>query len=295
MKISVVMITYLHENYISDAITSVFNQKGDFEIELIVANDNSPDHTDLIIRKFIKRCPGNFSMKYLKRENNMGMMANFLDALSQATGNYVALCDGDDYWTDPLKLKKQVDFLENNVDYVLSFTKSKEFYQDKHVLIETKYPLYIDNLDFHDLLVGDWFIRTATIVFVRDRLNLDFLKRLEYSADYFIQLLLMNEGKFHFLNETTSVYRRHRGGISNSSKDLFLIRRVWFCDNLILFNKHTNYKYNEIILIRIKQVEIEILDFAFLNLKVKYFYLIKVNNLRSITKHFVKRINNKFF
>ena len=123
--VSVVMMTYGHENYIRQAIEGVLMQNCFFEVELIVANDCSTDKTDLIIKDIIQNHPRGNWIKYHHHEKNVGMMPNFIFALHQATGKYVALCDGDDYWTDPLKLQKQVGFLEENEEYVLCFHKIK--------------------------------------------------------------------------------------------------------------------------------------------------------------------------
>ena len=293
--VSVIMITYGHENYIRQAIEAVLMQVCNFEVELIVANDCSPDKTDEVIKEIRKNHPKSSWLKYIKHDKNIGAMSNFIYSMKEARGKYIALCEGDDYWIDPLKLQKQVDYLENNEKYVLSFTKSMELFQDEMSLIETIYPKEIKELNFQELLSHDWFIRTASIIFRKNKFDHTFLYKLQYSADFFLQLLLINTGKFHFLEDITSVYRHHSGGISNSSKKLFLKRRIWFCVNLKKLNKHTDYKYNQIILDNIKKIEIDILDYAVLNFKFKYIYLIRLSNINSIIKHFKKRIKNKFF
>lgn len=292
--VSVVMITYNHEKFIQQAIEGVLMQEYIGQIELIIANDHSPDDTDAIINKIIKEHHHGSWIKFTNHTTNIGMMANFIWALEQANGKYIALCEGDDYWTDPLKLQKQVDFLESNNEYVLSYTKSMELFQDNENFINTIYPQKLGELDFQKLLSEGWFIRTATIVFVKNQLDFSFMQGLEYSADYFLQILLINKGKFHFLNETTSVYRRHPGGISNSTAGLYLERQVLFCKNLKLFNEYTNFKYNKIILDNIKKIEINMLDFAVLNFKFKYMYLVRKRNFICIIKHFKKRIEKKF-
>ena len=121
MKVSVSMPTYGQENYILDAIKGVVSQQYDGEIEFIISNDNSPDQTDEIIENYLKNTdiPNNISIKYIKHENNIGAIPNFAWTLQQSSGKYIAICEGDDYWTDPLKLQKQVDFLEENEEYTM--------------------------------------------------------------------------------------------------------------------------------------------------------------------------------
>ena len=111
------MVTYNHEKFISEAIEGVLIQQTNFSFELIIANDASTDGSDKIINEFIANHPKGNLIKYFKHEKNVGMMQNFTFALGHCKGKYIALCEGDDYWTDPLKLQKQVDFLEANEDY----------------------------------------------------------------------------------------------------------------------------------------------------------------------------------
>ena len=110
-KVSVCMITYGHEKYIREAIDGVFMQETNFEIELIIADDASPDGTKEIIASICKNHPKGNSIKYFRQDSNIGMMPNFVFALTKSEGEYVAVCEGDDYWIDSLKLQKQVDFV----------------------------------------------------------------------------------------------------------------------------------------------------------------------------------------
>ena len=123
--LSVIMITYKHEGFIAEAIDGVLMQECDFEVELIIADDCSPDKTSLIVSKYIETHPKGQWIKYTRHEHNKGMMPNFIFALEEAKGKYIAMCEGDDYWTDPYKLQKQVDFLEQNEEYNIVFHKVK--------------------------------------------------------------------------------------------------------------------------------------------------------------------------
>lgn len=291
--VSVVMITYAHENYIEQAINGVLMQVCDFEVELIITNDCSPDKTDAVIIDIIKTHPKASWIKYIRHEKNIGMMPNFIFTLKEAKGKYIAMCEGDDYLTDPLKLQKQVDFLEKNEEYVLSFTKSMELFQDKGGLFETTYPQNIENLNFQELLSHDWFIRTATIVFRKNQLDLTFLNKLKYSADFFLQLLLISKGKFHFLEEITSVYRRHSGGISNSKSIVYLERRLQFMENLKILNKYLDYTFDKAIIKEIRKVKIGIFDFAILNRHFEYFRFIKYYEVLPLIFHLINRFSSK--
>jgi glycosyltransferase involved in cell wall biosynthesis len=291
--VSVVMITYAHENYIEQAIKSVLMQECDFEVELIITNDCSPDNTDAVIMDIVKTHPKASWIKYIKHKKNIGMMSNFVFTLKEANGKYIALCEGDDFWVDPFKLQKQVEFLEKKFDYVMSFTNSYEYIEVENVMIPTEYPKNISNLTFSKLLDSGWFIRTATILFRKDQLDLEFLSKINYGADYFIHLLLINQGKFHFLNETTSVYRHHIGGISKSNSAVYLERRFQYISNLQLLDNYFERKFHKEIGNEISNVRINIFDFALLNSHFQYLKKLKIIEILPLLYHLQKRLINK--
>ncbi|MCF6185625.1 MAG: glycosyltransferase, partial [Bacteroidales bacterium] len=115
MTVSILMLTYNHEKFIAQAIESVLMQKVSFNYELIIGDDCSQDNTQKIIREYQKKHPD--IIKPVLRTKNIGANNNFVDIFKKATGKYIALLEGDDYWTDPNKLQKQVDFLEANPEY----------------------------------------------------------------------------------------------------------------------------------------------------------------------------------
>src|ERR1035437_6654292 len=112
--VSVIMITYMHENFIRQAIESVLIQETKFRFESIIADDCSPDKTPEIVNEIISTHSKGYRIKYFRQKENLGMNSNGIFALSKCIGKYIALCEGDDYWTDPYKLQKQVIFLETN-------------------------------------------------------------------------------------------------------------------------------------------------------------------------------------
>jgi glycosyltransferase involved in cell wall biosynthesis len=122
LMVSVVMITYGHEKYLKQAIEGVFMQVTNFEIELIISNDCSPDNSQIIITDLLSNYKGNVKVNYTNHLINIGAISNFNYSVNQCVGKYIAICEGDDYWTDPLKLQKQVDFLEANPTYGLVCT-----------------------------------------------------------------------------------------------------------------------------------------------------------------------------
>ena len=136
--VSVVMITYNHEKYIQQAIEGVLMQQVNFPVELIIADDASPDQTESIVNKIIAEHTNGHWIKYTKHITNKGMNHNFLWACQQAKGKYIALCEGDDYWTDPYKLQKQLDFMEANPSFGLVATHTSDYYQAKKIFSKTR-------------------------------------------------------------------------------------------------------------------------------------------------------------
>ena len=206
LLLSVVMITYNHENYIKEAIDGVLMQKCDFDFEFIIVNDFSSDNTNSIIISSIKNFKSNIRIKYVSHPSNMGMIPNFIYGLNQAKSKYVAYCEGDDYWTDPYKLQKQVDFVEKNTDYVMCFTRYKIFYEEDKMF-------KLGGLNYNKKYLLKDFMHanhaaTATVVF--RNMNIDFnLLKSGPLGDWLLYNLLLKHGDAYYLNEVTSVYRRH--------------------------------------------------------------------------------------
>ena len=122
-KLTVVTTTYNHEKYIEKCIKSIMSQKTNFKYKLLISDDYSTDKTRKILRKYENKYSDKIEVIY--RNTNLGAMKNFIETLNLVHSQYVALCDGDDYWTDPNKLQKQVDFLEKNSKYTVVFHQTK--------------------------------------------------------------------------------------------------------------------------------------------------------------------------
>lgn len=117
--LSVVTITYNHEPYIAKCIEGVLMQKVNFPIEFIIAEDCSTDGTRAICEDYAAKYPN--LIRLVTSESNVGALNNEKRAMLAARGKYIAFCEGDDYWTYPLKLQTQVDFLDAHLDYSVCF------------------------------------------------------------------------------------------------------------------------------------------------------------------------------
>jgi glycosyltransferase involved in cell wall biosynthesis len=220
--VSVCMIAYNMELYIREAILGVLMQEADFEFELVISDDNSTDNTQEIIKDLIKNHPQGHLIKYYKQKKNLGMLKNYLFAFEKCYGKYLSICDSDDYWTDHKKLAKQVEFLESNKDYVLSFHDSKKI-DSKGREIQNSIEDYIKrDLCFEDLSKAVYPIPTASVLF-RNDIGLEFpeVYRNGTNHDSFLFILISQFGKLHFQrNVGPSAYRIHSKGTWSSRSKL---------------------------------------------------------------------------
>ncbi|MBE3141066.1 MAG: glycosyltransferase, partial [Thermoplasmata archaeon] len=118
-KVSVLMITYNQEQYIGQAIESVLAQRVNFAYELVIGEDCSTDGTREICGTYLERYPEKIHLH--RRGKNLGIVPNFVQTFAECRGEYIAILEGDDYWTDPYKLQKQIDFMVSDTDCTLVF------------------------------------------------------------------------------------------------------------------------------------------------------------------------------
>lgn len=211
-KISILCITYNHDKFIVETIDSLLEQKTDFQIEIIIGDDCSTDNTVLEIKKYLKN---NNNIKLIERSQNIGFMNNFIDTYNQCNGKYIAICEGDDYWTDNNKLQMQVDFLENNNDYVLTHTNVFTF-NNKNNLCQLK----PDSYKYENNIYNKNEISTLTAVF--RNFNIDFSEKWSQfmMADWPLWISLSEKGQFKYFDKKTGVYRINETGIwQNGWKD----------------------------------------------------------------------------
>ena len=215
VRVSVCMVTYNQEKYIAQAIESVLMQKTDFKFRLIIGDDASTDGTTEIIKQYAKKYPD--IVKPIFHEKNVGAANNSICLYNCARTEYVAICDGDDYWIDEYKLQKQIDFLDKHRNCSICFTKVKVFYEDNpnyeeivpdNKILRKRYLTAVD-------LLGYNFITTVSVVW-----RWKFISGLPewYNehltpGDLCMSLIHARDGKIGFLDEVTSVYRRHKKGV----------------------------------------------------------------------------------
>jgi glycosyltransferase involved in cell wall biosynthesis len=211
VKVSVCMIAYKHEAYIRQAIESILAQDVDFAIELVIGDDCSPDGTAAICEEFAQRDP---RVRLLPRERNMGVMPNFTRTLLACTGQYIAVCEGDDYWTDPLKLRKQVAFLDSHHDFAGATHQSMIITNNQPVRVFKEGVAH--TLGTKDLIGGRLF-HTASVMFRRPVLDLFSQAPLVLSCDRLLNICMAFTGKVHYSDECMCAYRVHGAGMSSNA------------------------------------------------------------------------------
>jgi len=214
--LSISMVTYNHEKYISEAIEGVLLQNTDFRIKLFITDDKSPDQSAIICQQYADKYPDLIDFECFSE--NKGMMENWqynLNKCIQSGADYIALCEGDDYWTDPLKLQKQVDFLEENQEFGMVCTDYHKYYQEsgKYKYNCFKFDKYKDEVKFEDYVFDRSTIGTKTVV-LRRSLLVDYTKEvldnlnMEFNVgDTPLWLYVAIKSRIKVLKDVTAIYR----------------------------------------------------------------------------------------
>lgn len=209
--VSILMITYNHEKYIRQALDGILMQKVDFTYEVVIGEDCSQDNTRAILLEYKEKYPDR--IRLILHEKNVGIGKNLGAVQRQCDGKYVAICEGDDYWTDPYKLKKQVSFLENHPEYIGTAHKIQvvdeygNFKKDSSSITFCQDEVYTIKHVEKGLLPG----QTATLVYrnllINDLTAMDALENCNAIGDRKIALYLALNGNIYCFNEVMSHYR----------------------------------------------------------------------------------------
>ena len=209
-KVSIVSTTHNQEGYARQAFDSFVAQQTDFPVEIIVADDASTDATPSIIREYTDRYPRLF--RPIFRAENVGLNGNLTGALSAARGEYVALCEADDYWTDPLKLSKQVAFLDQHPKTAVCFHPVRVIWEDGYAK-DSEFPPFRLRVNLSvDALLMINFIQTNSVVYRRLE-RYDDIPADVMPLDWYLHVRHAVHGEIAMLPDTMAVYRRHSKGM----------------------------------------------------------------------------------
>ncbi len=240
-KVSVCLIVYNHEKFLKQALDGILCQKTTFDYELIIGEDCSTDSSREICLEYQKKYPK--TIKLLLPKFNLGPQKNVIQTISAAQGEYIALIEGDDYWTGENKLQLQVDLMEKHLEAALSYHEVEVIDEDG-VNRASPYSKLLDKATFRDV-INSWFIPTVSILFRKSCLpEFPIWLQKAFGLDVALTLLISLHGNILRLPNKHAVYRQHGGGISKRKgflnkavlRHLFILKRI---------NEYSNKKYDK--------------------------------------------------
>lgn len=234
MKLDIVYISYNHAPYVTDALDGIIMQQlpSDIEARVIIADDCSTDGTMDVIKEYEHKSP--FPFVYLEANHNIGMLENYRRVFRSIEGDYVAILEGDDYWTDPLKLQKQILFLSTHPECGMCYTDcsvlgGRKGHTDSILSNKTN-----RRFDTNDPIRIDEYFANLTWVFRKEMIQYFVLP--DYCTD--IPLLMFYEMCLHTkigcVDENTGVFRVHSNSVSNNCGE----KRYWFRKGFFLLSEH---------------------------------------------------------
>ena len=213
--VSISCMTYNHKVFIRQCLDGFMMQRCSFKFEVLIHDDASTDGTQDIIREYETRYPDIIKPIYQKENQySKGIDPSLKYNAPRIKGKYIALCEGDDYWTDPYKLQKQVDFLESHPDYVMCSHRFNQYIQDKNLLEEEKNLTFQGaDYDLKNLIGGKWLTQTLTVMYRRSALDLKEYESYGMSMDIILFYALLKNGKGYCFPDIMATYRLHGGGV----------------------------------------------------------------------------------
>ena len=227
-KISATVFTYNQEDTIRQCIDSILMQKGNFDMEIVIAEDCSTDHTWDICKEYADKYPN--LIRLLPNTHNLGIFPNWIRMVKACTGDFISGLAGDDYWCDEYKLKKQVQFLLAHPDYGFVTTDAYRYYVRRNKMVSGIAPAFdapdgiVKSFYFNPGYQGGVYVMPITQMIRRELLDLvdfdEMLRRKLPVEDYPMQAIWSQHTKFgHIPNEITSVYRVYDKSASFISVD----------------------------------------------------------------------------
>ncbi|MFM6948333.1 MAG: glycosyltransferase family 2 protein [Aquirufa sp.] len=293
-KVSICVITYRHEKYFEKCIESILAQKVNFDYEIIIGEDHSPDQTAIIVQKYAKLFPE--KIKAYIRPENIGAKFNFLHCFFDCKGEYIVHIEADDYFTDENKLQTQVDYLDSNQQVSACFHNAQIVYEDN----TNRKSEYINSSDQKNLTETKdffiqketWFMATASVM-----MRKKYVKTLPEwflnckSGDIPLYVILTENGPIAYINKVMSVYRKNLNGLSytdHTHSINFIENRIYMYSNL---NEYTHQKYKK----QIKAILSDYYRMAISCKEVKDNFFKKIYYLSKAYKQVPPRNKNELF
>lgn len=267
MKVSVYCLVYNHGKYLKSALDGFVNQKVNFPFEVIVHDDCSTDNSAIIIKEYADKYPDIIKPIY-QRENqySKGISIKRTYIAPLVKGDYVAVCEGDDYWNDELKLQKQVDFLDNNLEYIACVHDTLQENQNDGTTFRMFNFGQDKDINLEDILKGKCF-HTSSVLY-RSKMIYSyppFYEAAKSFGDVQLAIDLSLNGKIKYFDTVMSVYRHGTVGSWSYRNECDFQSRASsyksYMDMLISVNEYTDYKYAKIVDFYIDKYDINRLSF----------------------------------
>jgi glycosyltransferase involved in cell wall biosynthesis len=239
--VSVCVATYNHESFIKQTLSGILSQKTNFDFEIIIGEDCSIDQTASLISEYKNKFPSIINV--ITSERNVGHIENYCRIYKAARGKYIAVCDGDDYWTNDEKLQMQVDFLEGNLSYSACAHNSiiiNENDQKKGLYCHFKGDMKFNLSGF----IKENMIPTSSVVF-RNHINDEFLNRLRKVVvdDWILHIYNAEFGDYYYMDKVMAQYRVHSGGMWAGLTPLQ--RSVFKINSILDINAAFDFRYDK--------------------------------------------------
>lgn len=240
--VSVIVTTFNHEPYLAAALDAILSQRCDFGVEIIVGEDCSSDNTLAICRNYAEQHPDR--IKLIASTENVGWRKNYRRCVEAASGQYVAFCDGDDYWCDEERLAEQVALMEQNRNIGLCYTLAER--RNEKGEIVGHFPLGEGHTSL-DAMLHDWCVENCTTLARRDAV-LDYYttEKPEYRPEWLTEdlpmwLYVAAHYKVAYIGRVTAVHRVFADSVSHSTS---LAKRLLFCDSSSNIKLWFDERYN---------------------------------------------------
>ena len=250
-KVSILLVTYNHVKFIGQALDSILMQKTEYDYVIHVLEDCSTDGTQDVIMRYVREHPGVvkpfFNAINLGRINppSKRLQDVFYQRLKQLDGDYIAILDGDDYWSSPHKLQSQVSFLEANPDFAAAAHATIKVYEDGSGREPHRFPPSVDGREvrtIHDFVDMSSFFHLSSNLYrnvFRGHPPAGFRSR--WSCDIFFTIAHLQHGKLHYADEDMSIYRHHKAG--NFSQWSEVTGRIYNIEGIRRYNRWLGYRY----------------------------------------------------
>lgn len=287
--VSIICLSYNNESFIKKSLDGILMQKVNFAYEIIIHDDASTDNSQKIIKEYLNKF-SNVMKPILQIENQYSKGSGIVSRIvfDAAKGKYVAFCEGDDYWIDPYKLQKQVDFLENNSDFGLVHTNCSYLDNDSNKL--SKSPFDSSNIIKEGYLFNELIkfnrICTLTVCVRRDIIkkyiqDVDPYKRQWKMGDYPMWLYLSQNAKIKYFDDNTSCYRVLKNSASHFN-DFLSVKEFLFKESGLDICIYFTKKYNKKLYLRKSLALYKFYIFQLKEKKIRKFLISRILKKKSI-------------